>query len=370
MLNRRDFLKISSLIPLAAHCAPSALFAGTNLSLKEALYYQKSGTRKGIVSCQLCPRECLIPKDETGFCRARKNMKGTLYSLGYAQPCAIHVDPVEKKPFFHVYPKSLSFSIASAGCNLRCMFCQNWQISQVSPLETVNQHAPPEKIVAAAVANGCRSIAYTYTEPTNFYEYMLDVAKIARSKGILNVNHSNGYINQEPLKELCKYLDAANIDLKGFSNEFYSKLCKGELKPVLETIKTLRRSGVWVEITNLIIPSHNDDPVLIRKMCEWIKGEVGMDTPIHFSRFHPLYKLTGIPATPVSTLDKAREIALKAGLQFPYVGNVPGHPGENTYCPKCGRLLIKRVGYTILENKIKGGRCGYCSEKIGGLWGI
>lgn len=368
MITRRAFLKITMLTPFIFKGAPERLYAKTEPPLKEASYYHRIDEKKMIVACQLCPRECVIAEGETGFCRARKNIKGTLYALGYAQPCAIHVDPIEKKPFYNYHPKSLSFSIASAGCNLRCKFCQNWQISQISPLESINQYATPDKIVSAAKLSGCKSIAYTYTEPTNFYEYMIDTAKIAKSKGILNVNHTNGYINQEPLKELCKYLDAANIDLKGFNNSFYNKICEANLSPVLETIKTLKKSGVWVEITNLIIPGYNDDITTITNMCEWIRHNVGIDTPVHFSRFYPTYKMTGVPPTPVGTLEKAREIAIKAGLHYPYIGNVPGHPGDNTYCPNCKKMLVKRSGYNILENAIKNGRCKYCGTKIGGVW--
>jgi len=368
MLSRRAFIKAATLAPVILSLKPDTLLGAENHPLKEALYYEKVDEKKQIVSCRLCPRQCVISESESGFCRARKNVKGKLYALGYAQPCALHIDPIEKKPFFNVLPKSLSFSIASAGCNLRCKFCQNWQISQVSPLETVNEYAPPDKIFSLARANGCKSIAYTYTEPINFYEYMLETAKVAKGRGILNLNHSNGYINQEPLKELCKYLDAANIDLKGFTSDFYRKMCEAELGPVLETIKTLKRSGVWVEITNLVIPGYNDDPGTIAKMCEWIRNEVGINTPVHFSRFYPLYKLTGVQPTPVGTLEKAREAALKAGLHYAYIGNVPGHAGENTYCPKCGKMVIKRVGYSMIEFNLKDGRCKFCNERIGGIW--
>jgi len=368
MISRRDFIKIVCLTPLALKLEAKELTSKNSPSLKEALYYQKLDEKKNTVWCLLCPRGCTLSDGESGFCRARKNIKGKLYSLGFASPCAVHIDPIEKKPFFNVLPKSLSFSIASAGCNLRCKFCQNWQISQVSPLETMNSFSPPEKIVSMARTNECRSIAYTYTEPTNFYEYMFETAKIARSKGILNVCHSNGYINQEPLKELSKYLDAANIDLKGFSSAFYNKLCEAELEPVIETIKTLKRSGVWVEITNLVIPGHNDDTKMITNMCEWIRKDVGADVPVHFSRFFPMYKMTSIPPTPISTLERAREIALKTGLYYPYIGNVPGHPGENTYCPKCKKTLIRRAGYNMLENNLKNGKCKFCGERIGGIW--
>jgi pyruvate formate lyase activating enzyme len=369
MLTRRDFIRIAALAPFALRVEAKESPRATSASpRREALYYKKVDERKKTVACLLCPRSCVISEGDTGFCRARKNINGVLYALGYALPCSINIDPVEKKPFFNVLPKTLSFSIASAGCNLRCKFCQNWQISQISPLDSTNYYLPPEKIVAAAKSKGCKSIAYTYTEPTNFFEYMIDIAKIARKNGILNVQHSNGYINPEPLKELCKYLDAANIDLKGFTAAYYHKMCEADLDPVLETIKTMKMSGVWVEITNLVIAGHNDDPAMIAKMCEWIITNVGADVPVHFSRFFPMYRLTSVSPTPIPTLERAREIALKAGLHYAYIGNAPGNPGENTYCPKCRKTLIRRTGYNILEVNIKAGKCRYCGEKIGGIW--
>lgn len=368
MVKRREFLKIAALSPFVVSLAARAAAQGSAPKYHEALYYKKGAGGNKTVECQLCPRRCVITEGETGFCRARKNIDGRLYSLGYGAPCAIHIDPVEKKPFFNVLPRTTSFSVASAGCNFRCRFCQNWQISQVSPLETANMSMTPGELVAAARQKGCRSIAYTYTEPTNFYEYMFDTAKIARKNHILNVSHSNGYINPEPLKALCKYMDAVNIDLKGFSPSFYSKLCEGELEPVLTTIRTLKRSGVWVEITNLVISGHNDDQKMITDMCRWIYRNAGADVPIHFSRFHPMYKMTGVPPTPVATLERARDTAISEGLQFAYIGNVPGHPGENTYCPRCRRLLIMRAGYNVLDNALKNGRCPDCKTKIGGIW--
>ncbi|HOP86218.1 MAG TPA: AmmeMemoRadiSam system radical SAM enzyme [Syntrophorhabdaceae bacterium] len=369
-LKRRDFLKIAIFTPLALRLEAKDYIHRKDNGLKEASYYIQYDRKKNLVMCNLCPRECIIEEGEKGFCRARKNIKGKLYPLGYAKPCAVHIDPIEKKPFFHVLPKTLSFSIASAGCNLRCRYCQNWQISQVSPEDTINEDLPPEKVVELALKNGSKSIAYTYTEPTNFFEYMLDTAKIAKKKNILNVVHSNGFINPEPLRELCKYLDAVNIDLKGFNPSFYKKYCEAELTPVLETLKILKKSGVWVEITNLVIGGHNDEPELIEKMCEWIKKELGIDVPIHFSRFFPMYKMRNIAPTPVSALERAKDIAQKMGLKYVYIGNVPGHVGENTYCPVCKKPVIKRVGYTILEINIKKGRCKYCGERIDGIWEI
>ncbi len=367
MITRRSFVKGLCLFPFALQSARDDLFAGP-APLREALYYQRVPAPKNGVGCLLCPRGCLLSEGETGFCRARKNVKGTLYTLGYASPCAVHIDPIEKKPFYHVRPRSTSFSIASAGCNLRCRFCQNWQISQVSPRETTNTPLPPEKVVEEAQKQGCESIAYTYTEPTNFYEYMLDTAALARKKGILNIYHSNGYVQQEPLGRLCPYLDAADIDLKGFSEDFYRKVCDGELRPVLATLKTLRERKVWLEITNLVIPGYNDDPERIREMCLWIVHNLGQDVPVHFSRFFPMYKMTSMAPTPVSTIEKARDIALKTGLHYAYSGNVPGSAGENTYCPGCGRLVVRRVGYSVQMEGLQNGFCRFCGEKLAGLW--
>jgi pyruvate formate lyase activating enzyme len=278
------------------------------------------------------------------------------------------VDPIEKKPFFHVLPATQSFSLATAGCNLQCKFCQNWEISQASPEEVYSYDVPPDLAVKKAREMGARSIAYTYVEPTIFYEYMLDIGLLARKAGLLNVCHSNGFINPEPLRNLCKVMDAANIDLKGFTETFYRDLCNGELSPVLETLKMLKKEKVHIEITNLIIPSMNDEMSVVREMCLWVKKELGPDTPLHFSRFYPLYKLRSLPPTPVSTLDKARAVALSAGLEYVYVGNIPGHEGEHTFCPKCKKRVIQRTGYMVGETHLKGGKCGYCGKPIPGIW--
>jgi pyruvate formate lyase activating enzyme len=320
------------------------------------------------IQCQLCPRECLVANGERGFCGVRENRDGKYYSLVYANPCAVHVDPVEKKPFYHLLPASTSFSIATAGCNFRCKFCQNWEISQTTPDETFNLELPPEKVVALAKKAGSRSIAYTYVEPTIFFEYMTDTASLAKKEGILNVYHSNGFINPGPLKELCRVLDAANIDLKGFTEEYYSSMSQGQLAPVLQTLKTLKKEGVHLEITNLLIPTKNDDVDTVRKMCAWIKSELGAETPVHFSRFYPLYKLRNLPPTPVSTLEKSRKIALDIGLEYVYIGNVPGHEGERTFCPRCKKLLIVRQGYSIGEVHLTKGKCKFCGQPISGIW--
>ncbi|MBN2831502.1 MAG: AmmeMemoRadiSam system radical SAM enzyme [Candidatus Omnitrophica bacterium] len=333
---------------------------------KEALYWQDDGNGK--VRCVLCPRQCLIPKGQRGFCRARRNIDGKLYAVNYGQPVAMHVDPVEKKPLFHVYPGTKSFSIATAGCNLRCKFCQNWEISQLDPKSVRVAFVPPEDIVREAKKTGSKTIAFTYTEPTIFYEYMLDVAKEANKQGVACVMHSAGFINEDPLRELSKYLIAANIDLKGFSEEFYSSFCEGSLADVLRSIKILKEEGVWIEITNLIIPTANDSDGEICNLCLWIKDNLGPDTPVHFSRFFPMYRLTDLFSTPLNTLIRAKEIAKSVGLRYVYIGNVPQNVGEDTICPVCGKLLVKRIGYNILENNIIKGKCKFCGSVISGVW--
>jgi len=336
------------------------------IELKEALYWQDAG--QGKVQCFLCPRQCLIPINQRGFCRARKNIKGKLYCLTYGQPVAIHVDPIEKKPFFHVYPGTKSFSIATAGCNLRCKFCQNWEISQLDPESVKVEFVSPQSIVKAAKESGSKTIAFTYTEPTIFYEYMLDIAKLAKKEGIACVMHSAGFINEKPLRQLAKYLTAANIDLKGFSEKYYSSFCEGSLRSVLNSLKVLKEEKVWIEITNLIIPTANDSDEDIYNLCLWVKDNLGPDTPVHFSRFFPMYKLLDLSPTPVKTLTGAGEIAQKAGLRYVYLGNISQNIGEDTTCPVCGKLLIKRIGYTVLENNVSQGKCKFCGVKISGVW--
>jgi pyruvate formate lyase activating enzyme len=322
----------------------------------------------GEIQCELCPHRCRVARGKRGICRVRENREGKYYSLVYGNPCAVHLDPIEKKPFFHVLPSTTSFSLATVGCNFQCKFCQNWEISQASPEDVYSYDVPPELMVKRAKEIGARSVAYTYVEPMIFYEYMFDICQLTKKAGLLNVTHSNGFVNPAPLKNLCKVLDAANIDLKGFTETFYRELCSGELNPVLETLKTLKQEKVHLEITNLIIPTKNDEMPVLKEMCLWIKKELGTDTPIHFSRFYPLYKLKTLPPTPVSTLEKAREIALSVGLEYVYVGNIPGHVGENTFCPKCKKMIIQRTGYMVGEINLKDGKCRYCGKPIPGIW--
>jgi len=334
--------------------------------MHEALYCTKLPDKK--VQCHLCPKHCVIDINNRGDCRARKNIDGKLISLVYAKPCSAAVDPIEKKPLFHFLPGTDAYSIGTAGCNLHCQWCQNWEISQSNPEDVPYREIEPEKIVQQAIENNCSSIAYTYTEPNIFYEYVLDIAKLARKAKIKNIMVTSAYINQEPLKKLYRYIDAANIDFKGFTEEFYKKYCFAALKPVLEAIKTIHKMKVWLELTNLVIPTLNDDLNQIKKMCELVRNNLGVDVPLHFSAFYPSYKLLNIQRTSPDLLSKARDIALKTGLNYVYIGNVPTKQAENTYCPKCKELLIERSGFSIIKNNIKNKKCPNCKTSIAGVW--
>ncbi|MDQ7785087.1 MAG: AmmeMemoRadiSam system radical SAM enzyme [Desulfomonilaceae bacterium] len=319
--------------------------------------------------CELCPRMCRIQEGQSGDCRARIAIDGELRAVTYGRPCAVHIDPIEKKPLFHVMPGTRILSIATAGCNLHCKHCQNWTISQAGPESVRSLDLPPEGVVSLALAQQCRAVAYTYTDPVIFYEYALDTSALARTKGLLNVTVTAGYINREPLEMLCKVTDASNTDLKAFSDRFYQEVCQGTLKPVLDCLVTMREHGLWVEVTNLVIPTFNDDLDLVRRMCRWILRNLGESTPLHFSRFHPMYKIRNLPPTPVEFLMTARQEALEIGLHYVYVGNVLGTDAENTICPSDGTVLIRRRGFSILENNLVNGRCPKCGHRVAGIWG-
>lgn len=374
-MNKREFLKLcgTSFCMFAAGDLFGLPEASEGQILRKGLIKTKvspyfTSLKGGEIQCELCPRQCQVSKGKRGYCRVRENRDGKYYSLVYGNPCAVNLDPIEKKPFFHVLPGTGSFSIATVGCNFQCKFCQNWQISQASPEDVYSVDFPPESVIQKAKEAMARSVAYTYVEPTIFYEYMWDTARLARKAGLLNVCHSNGFINTGPLRNLCKVLDAADIDLKGFTEDFYKELCDGELAPVLNSLKILKEEKVHLEITNLVIPTKNDQMSAVKEMCLWIKKELGADTPIHLSRFSPLYKLQSLPLTPVSTLEKARQAALSSGLEYVYIGNIPGHEAENTFCPKCKNLLIRRTGFMVGEIHLKAGKCGYCGKPIPGIW--
>lgn len=310
----------------------------------------------------------MLGSGDRGDCRARMNIDGKLQTLVYGKPCAMHVDPIEKKPLYHYLPSTSSFSIATAGCNLHCMYCQNWEISQREPENTRNMDLSPSEVVRQAMAAKCKTIAYTYSEPIIFFEYAADTGRLAHKNGLLNVWVTAGYINPEPLKEAVTFVDAANIDLKGITDKFYKTMAKASLDPVLNTIKTMKREGVWVELTNLVVPTYNDTREDFAKLCDWVMDNVGPEVPVHFARFWPMYQLKNLPPTPEEVLTQARETAMSRGIQYAYVGNVPGHEGNNTYCPVCKKIVIKRRGYMILEYNIIVGKCKFCNHKIAGRW--
>jgi len=334
--------------------------------MKEAMFYEKLDGQK--VRCFLCAHHCLIKEGKRGICAVRENKGGTLYSLVYGKLIAKNIDPIEKKPLFHFQPGSTSFSIATIGCNFQCDHCQNFQISQYPRLhdDIIGEDATPEAIVQAAQRNRCSSISYTYTEPTIFFEFAYDCARLAHEKGIKNVFVSNGYTTPEATRVIAPYLDGNNIDLKG-DDDFYKNLCSAKLGPVKETIRLMKELGVWVEVTTLIIPDYNDSENQLRDIAEFIKS-VDASIPWHVTQFYPTHKLTDKPRTPVKTLRKAREIGFQTGLKYVYEGNVPGEGGENTYCPKCKELLIQRLGFSINNNRIKDGKCPRCGNQIDGVW--
>lgn len=335
---------------------------------KEAKHYRK--LKNMTVQCQLCPWFCTLKNREMGKCSVRENREGVLYSLVYARPCSVNIDPIEKKPLYHFLPGTKSYSIGTVGCNLFCHNCQNYSTSRAKPEEVLSTKLEPKQVVENAIRSKCQSISYTYNEPTIFYEYTYDTAKLARKKKLKNVMVTNGYINEKPLKELYKYVDGANVDLKGFSEEFYKKVCEVRLKPVLDSLKIMRKMKVWTEVTNLIVPGQNDNMKDIKKMCEWLKNSLGSDVPLHFSRFYPCYRMLDTPMTPYETLKEAYEVARKAGIKYVYLGNVSAEEGySDTYCPNCGEKLIKRTTFFGVEyNKIKNGTCFKCKEKIPGVW--
>lgn len=339
--------------------------------MKQALFYEKLKDQK--VKCHLCNHYCLISNGRRGLCGVRENQDGKLYTLVYGKVIAQHIDPIEKKPLFHFLPGTESYSIATVGCNFRCSFCQNADISQASKegyffqkQEIPGEEMTPEQIVHEAIHNNCPSISYTYTEPTIFAEFALDTMKLAKKARLKNVWVSNGYTTKEALETVGHYLDAANIDLKFFRDDLYLRVCGAHLNPILETLKLYKKLKIWLEITTLIIPGQNDDEKQLTNIAEFIAKELGKETPWHLSRFFPMYKMAGVSPTPAETIHKAREIGRKAGLKYIYGGNLPADSTENTFCPKCGELVIKRFGYSIerLDDK---GKCKKCGEKLN-LW--
>ena len=379
-MKRREFLRAAGagacgalgcmlasgdLRPVGLHAAEDA--AGQDQYYREAMYYERLPDQR--IRCLVCPRKCVVGDTGRGYCRVRENVGGKYSTVVYGRVCTYHVDPIEKKPLFHFLPGTSAFSLATVGCNLECKFCQNWEISQEKPENVPATGMPPAKVVESAVRLKAPTIAYTYTEPTVYYEFMLDTAREGRERRLRNVMISAGYINPDPLVGLTRAMDAIKIDLKGFTPDFYAKTCNATLPPVLDSIVTVKKAGTWIEIVHLVIPTLNDSDKETDAMCRWLHENVGDEVPLHFTRFYPTYKLANLPPTSVAAVERAREIGLARGLKYVYVGNVPAkHPGESTYCPKCGKIVIERAGYTILSNRLRYGKCPECNASVAGVW--
>lgn len=387
-VTRKEFLKSMGLCSTAFFCAGSGYGFLNKDDLKkrdirgtifegdapekpwkwsiEGFYYESDGDT---VECQVCPNYCQLSPGDRSVCRSKVNINGKLYSLAYGNPCSVHVDPIEKKPLNHFYPGSLILSVATTGCSFRCLNCQNWEISQRRPEDVHHVERFPKDVVKEAQKRKAPSIAYTYSEPITYYEYLYDTAKLARTAGLKNVLVSNGYINPEPFLNLCKVLDGANVNLKSFEDNIYQQLNGGRLEPVLNTFKLMHQQGIWFEMTTLVVPTYVDKPEMIKRMCGWILKNLGPDYPLHFLRFFPQYKLNRLPATPIETLEILRDLAMKEGIRYVYLGNVPGHAGTHTYCHNCGKVLIERKGYLLSQFHMEGGQCRFCKTKIPGRWG-
>jgi pyruvate formate lyase activating enzyme len=377
-LDRRSFLKCalasgaalgmtSGVIGSAA--IPSGAASETEDNARfvvEAKFYQKLQNRK--IKCKLCPRECTVGDKERGYCGVRENRSGTYYTLVHSRVAAAHVDPVEKKPLFHYLPGSVAFSLGTAGCNVNCKFCQNWDISQSRPEQVPAQYAPPQRVAELAKQYNCPTIAFTYSEPVVFSEFLMDAADAGHAAGIRSIVVSNGYMQEDALKAAYGKMDAVKIDLKSFSENYYRQVVTGQLKPVLDSLVTLRKMGKWTEIVYLVLPTLNDSDQEFRGLAQWVKANLGADVPLHFTQFHPEYLLKNLPITPVPTLERAKAIADAEGLHYVYIGNVPGHPAQNTYCPKCKKMLVERVGFTAGKMLIRKNKCPFCQEQIPGIW--
>ncbi len=364
-LDRRRFIGGAACLACALASNPGDVFAGPLTETPARFWAPYDGK---IIQCGLCFRRCLIEPGKTGHCKIRINRKGKLFTQGYGNPGAVHVDPIEKKPLYHVLPGTTAFSIATVGCNIDCKFCQNWQIAQAKPGDIPTYELPPDEVAEKAGEYKCKTIAYTYSEPTVWAEYVMDSADAGNRKGIHSVVISNGAWSPEALKELLPKLKAIKVDFKSIEPAYYRDICGGELQPILENLLTIRKSGVWLELVNLVVTTLNDKESNFRKMAVWVKKNLGTDVPLHFTRFHPQYLLKNLPPTPVKTLDMAHEIARAEGLHFVYVGNVPGHKAQNTLCPGCGTILIERTGFKIRQNLISDGKCPGCKTVVAGEW--
>jgi len=375
-VTRREFLRVAALLGFQLWVLTS--FIGCLLrrlpasstpvveGIQEAKHY--SQLNQGKVRCELCFRRCVISESGQGFCLARENIDGKLYTLTYGNPVAVHIDPVEKEPMFHMMPGSDTLCLGTASCNFRCKFCINWQIAWKAPEEVEAVPMTPAEVVQTAVGHDVPTICLTYNEPTQQYEFMYDIARLAKEKGLRVTFHSNGAMTPEPMKAILPYVDSVAIDLKAFDPEVYRRLTEGELDPVLNTLRTIKEEGVWLEVVCLLVPGWNDNMDDISRMCAWLKENLGEETVVHFSRFFPTCKLAKLSPTSLSALEQARDIALQAGLHYVYIGNVSGHDSAHTYCPKCGKILIRRKGLLIQENNIVNGKCQFCNHEIPGIW--
>ncbi|MCU0639324.1 MAG: AmmeMemoRadiSam system radical SAM enzyme [Candidatus Krumholzibacteria bacterium] len=365
-LSRRRFLAGSAAMIAMGMAGIPPVRSGPGVPRREASFC--SGPGGGAVQCLLCPHSCTIPPGGRGKCGVRENVDGSLYSLVYGRPCSMHLDPIEKKPFFHVMPGTSAFSLSTVGCNMTCRFCQNWQISRAKPEDIEAGYAGPDEIVERALSVSAGSIAFTYGEPVVFFEYMYDIACAAREKGLRSLVVTNGYCSIEAIKKLCGRVDAVKIDLKAFDDAYYKRICGGSLKPVLDSLVEVRKAGVWLEIVYLVVPTLNDGRGEIGAMSRWIISELGPDVPVHFSRFFPQYRLTNLPPTPVSSLEAARKICIGEGARYVYIGNAALAEAESTYCHACGRMIISRKGHMVTGTEMSGGKCNHCGAVIPGIW--
>ena len=320
------------------------------------------------VRCGICPKGCLLEPGQRGDCRIRMNVAGRVQSITYGRPCSMHVDPVEKKPFFHFLPGTRIFSLATVGCNLHCQNCQNWEISQANPEDLPAYELPPEKVPAEATKRGCPSVAYTYTEPLVYYEYTYDCSVACKEAGLRNAIVTAGYVNPEPLRQLCQVIDAASLDIKAMSDKFYREVCGASLAPVLRGVEIMKAEGVYLELSNLVIPTLNDSDAMFRDLCRWVVAHVGAETPFHFLRFIPLHRMTQLPPTPLETLVRARDMARAEGLKHVYIGNLDVPDGEDTFCAACAKRLMRRLHHTLIENRVKDRKCPDCGQTVNGVW--
>lgn len=372
-LNRKEFLKKGGQALCLMALGGAGILHNNALSNPSSDYYTRPARlwtklSDGIVECKLCPNRCQLNEGERGICRVRKNIQGNLYTLIYSRIASAHVDPIEKKPMFHFLPGSTAYSIATAGCNMWCKFCQNWELSQSNPEDLDAVEIKPADLPHRAISSRAKVIAYTYNEPTVQFEYIVDSAAEARKHGIRPIIISNGYILPEAGKILARNLDGIKIDLKAFTEGFYSSMCGGSLKAVQNNLVTIYGLVKWLEIVVLVIPTLNDTPAEIRGMAAWVRKNLSADVPMHFTRFRAMYKIQNLPPTPVSILERCRTIAKEEGIRYPYIGNVSGHQWENTYCHSCNRILIQRSGYFHVVNHIRHGSCPHCGTRIPGIW--